>query len=87
MGDPPQEGEVVAVRDHLPSSFAALGFSAGERLVVLDASGPDWWYAHNQREMGFIPAASVRPLGPADRPGGGRDAGVPGERTAKWQPS
>ncbi|XP_056444450.1 SH3 domain-binding protein 4-like [Gadus chalcogrammus] len=81
VGDPPQEGEVVAVRDHLPGSFAALGFSAGERLVVLDASGPDWWYAHNQREMGFIPAASVRPLGPADRPGGGRDAGVPGERT------
>ncbi|KAI1899437.1 hypothetical protein AGOR_G00061780 [Albula goreensis] len=54
--------EVVAVKDYCPSSFTTLKFSKGDRLFVLDTSGGEWWYAHNNTEMGYIPAAYVQPL-------------------------
>ncbi|KAJ8415001.1 hypothetical protein AAFF_G00006990 [Aldrovandia affinis] len=54
--------EVVAIKDYCPSSFTTLKFSKGDRLFVLDASGGEWWYAHNNTEMGYIPAAYVQPL-------------------------
>lgn len=55
--------EVVAIKDYSPSSFTTLRFSRGDRLFVLDASGGEWWYAHNNTEMGYIPAAYVEPVG------------------------
>ncbi|XP_056287421.1 SH3 domain-binding protein 4-A-like isoform X2 [Pseudoliparis swirei] len=69
--------EVVAVKDYRPSSFTTLSFSKGDRLLVLDTSGGEWWYAHNHTEMGYIPAAYVRPLAPrpADGPGEGPEDG------------
>uniref|UniRef100_A0A673ANP8 SH3-domain binding protein 4 n=1 Tax=Sphaeramia orbicularis TaxID=375764 RepID=A0A673ANP8_9TELE len=54
--------EVVAIKDYCPSSFTTLKFSKGDRLFVLDTSGGEWWYAHNNTEMGYIPAAYVQPL-------------------------
>lgn len=54
--------EVVAIKDYCPSSFTTLKFSKGDRLYVLDTSGGEWWYAHNNTEMGYIPAAYVQPL-------------------------
>ncbi|XP_028255188.1 SH3 domain-binding protein 4-A [Parambassis ranga] len=54
--------EVVAIKDYCPSSFTTLRFSKGDRLYVLDTSGGEWWYAHNNTEMGYIPAAYVQPL-------------------------
>ncbi|CAL8370946.1 unnamed protein product [Arctogadus glacialis] len=54
--------EVVAIKDYCPSSFTTLKFSKGERLYVLDTSGGEWWYAHNNTEMGYIPAAYVEPV-------------------------
>ncbi|CAF90776.1 unnamed protein product, partial [Tetraodon nigroviridis] len=54
--------EVVAIKDFCPSSFTTLSFSKGDHLYVLDTSGGDWWYAHNNTEMGYIPAAYVQPL-------------------------
>ncbi|CAL8266981.1 unnamed protein product [Lota lota] len=54
--------EVVAIKDYCPSSFTTLKFSKGERLYVLDTSGGEWWYAHNNTEMGYIPAAYVEPI-------------------------
>uniref|UniRef100_A0A8C6WNY2 SH3-domain binding protein 4 n=1 Tax=Neogobius melanostomus TaxID=47308 RepID=A0A8C6WNY2_9GOBI len=51
--------EVVAIKDYCPSSFTTLKFSKGDRLYVLDSSGGEWWYAHNNTEMGYIPAAYV----------------------------
>ncbi|TKS66350.1 SH3 domain-binding protein 4-A [Collichthys lucidus] len=48
--------EVVAIKDYCPSSFTTLKFSKGDRLYVLDTSGGEWWYAHNNTEMGYIPA-------------------------------
>ncbi|CAL9689763.1 unnamed protein product [Knipowitschia caucasica] len=54
--------EVVAIKDYCPSSFTTLKFSKGDRLYVLDSSGGEWWYAHNNTEMGYIPAAYVQPL-------------------------
>uniref|UniRef100_A0A3P9HNL3 SH3 domain binding protein 4 n=1 Tax=Oryzias latipes TaxID=8090 RepID=A0A3P9HNL3_ORYLA len=54
--------EVVAIKDYCPSSFTTLKFSKGDRLYVLDASGGEWWYAHNNTEMGYIPAAYVQPI-------------------------
>ena len=54
--------EVVAIKDYCPSSFTTLKFSKGERLFVLDTSGGEWWYAHNNTEMGYIPAAYVQPV-------------------------
>lgn len=54
--------EVVAIKDYCPSSFTTLKFSKGDRLFVLDTSGGDWWYAHNNTEMGYIPAAYVQPV-------------------------
>lgn len=54
--------EVVAIKDYCPSSFTTLKFSKGDHLYVLDASGGEWWYAHNNTEMGYIPAAYVEPL-------------------------
>uniref|UniRef100_A0A8C2WTH9 SH3-domain binding protein 4 n=1 Tax=Cyclopterus lumpus TaxID=8103 RepID=A0A8C2WTH9_CYCLU len=54
--------EVVAIKDYCPSSFTTLKFSKGDRLYVLDSSGGDWWYAHNNTEMGYIPAAYVEPI-------------------------
>ncbi|XP_028323469.1 SH3 domain-binding protein 4-A-like [Gouania willdenowi] len=54
--------EVVAIKDYCPSSFTTLKFSKGDRLFVLDTSGGEWWYAHNNSEMGYIPAAYVQPL-------------------------
>ncbi|TKS67914.1 SH3 domain-binding protein 4 [Collichthys lucidus] len=54
--------EVVAIKDYCPSSFTTLKFSKGDRLYVLDSSGGDWWYAHNNTEMGYIPAAYVQPI-------------------------
>ncbi|XP_068446890.1 SH3 domain-binding protein 4-A-like [Clinocottus analis] len=52
--------EVVAIKDYCPSSFSTLKFSKGDRLYVLDTSGGEWWYAHNNMEMGYIPAAYVQ---------------------------
>uniref|UniRef100_A0AAV2L5I4 Uncharacterized protein n=2 Tax=Knipowitschia caucasica TaxID=637954 RepID=A0AAV2L5I4_KNICA len=54
--------EVVAIKDYCPSSFTTLKFSKGDRLFVLDTSGGEWWYAHNNTEMGYIPATYVQPL-------------------------
>uniref|UniRef100_A0A669BLB2 SH3-domain binding protein 4 n=2 Tax=Oreochromis TaxID=8139 RepID=A0A669BLB2_ORENI len=54
--------EVVAIKDYCPSSFTTLKFSKGDRLYVLDSSGGEWWYAHNNKEMGYIPAAYVEPI-------------------------
>uniref|UniRef100_A0A665UNQ0 SH3 domain-binding protein 4-A-like n=1 Tax=Echeneis naucrates TaxID=173247 RepID=A0A665UNQ0_ECHNA len=54
--------EVVAIKDYCPSSFTTLKFSKGDRLYVLDMSGGEWWYAHNNTEMGYIPAAYVQPV-------------------------
>uniref|UniRef100_A0A8D3B156 SH3 domain-binding protein 4 n=1 Tax=Scophthalmus maximus TaxID=52904 RepID=A0A8D3B156_SCOMX len=54
--------EVVAIKDYCPSSFTTLKFSKGDRLYVLDSSGAEWWYAHNNTEMGYIPAAYVQPV-------------------------
>lgn len=54
--------EVVAIKDYCPSSFTTLKFSKGDHLFVLDTSGGEWWYAHNNTEMGYIPAAYVQPV-------------------------
>ncbi|XP_051912830.1 SH3 domain-binding protein 4-A-like [Hippocampus zosterae] len=54
--------EVIAIKDYLPRSLSTLKFSKGDRLFVLDTSGGEWWYAHNNREMGYIPAAYVTAL-------------------------
>ncbi|XP_031729167.1 SH3 domain-binding protein 4 [Anarrhichthys ocellatus] len=54
--------EVIAIKDYCPSSFTTLKFSKGDRLYVLDSSGGEWWYAHNNTEMGYIPAAYVEPI-------------------------
>uniref|UniRef100_A0A8C5PYL5 SH3 domain binding protein 4 n=1 Tax=Leptobrachium leishanense TaxID=445787 RepID=A0A8C5PYL5_9ANUR len=54
--------EVVAIKDYCPNNFTTLKFSKGEHLYVLDASGGDWWYAHNTTEMGYIPSSYVQPL-------------------------
>ncbi|XP_052004184.1 SH3 domain-binding protein 4-like [Xyrauchen texanus] len=54
--------EVIAIKDYCPSSFTTLKFSKGDCLYVLDTSGGEWWYAHNSKEMGYIPAAYVQPI-------------------------
>uniref|UniRef100_A0A1A8PB63 SH3-domain binding protein 4 n=1 Tax=Nothobranchius pienaari TaxID=704102 RepID=A0A1A8PB63_9TELE len=54
--------EVVAIKDYCPSSFTTLKFSKGDRLFVLDSSGGEWWYAHNNTEMGYIPVTYVQPI-------------------------
>ncbi|XP_019727501.1 SH3 domain-binding protein 4 isoform X2 [Hippocampus comes] len=54
--------EVVAIKDYCASSFTTLKFSKGDRLYVLDTSGSEWWYAHNNTEMGYVPAAYVEPV-------------------------
>ncbi|XP_018591097.1 SH3 domain-binding protein 4-A-like isoform X2 [Scleropages formosus] len=54
--------EVIAIKDYCPSSFSTLKFTKGDHLFVLDTSGGDWWYAHNNTEMGYIPAAYVQPI-------------------------
>ncbi|KAK3510039.1 hypothetical protein QTP70_026246 [Hemibagrus guttatus] len=58
--------EVVAIKDYCPNSFTTLKFSKGDRLYVLDTSGGDWWYAHNNTEMGYIPSSYVQPVGCRD---------------------
>lgn len=58
--------EVVAIKDYCPSSFTTLKFCKGDRLYVLDTSGGDWWYAHNNTEMGYIPSSYVQPVGYRD---------------------
>ncbi|KAK1802440.1 hypothetical protein P4O66_022095 [Electrophorus voltai] len=54
--------EVVAIKDYCPSSFTTLKFSKGDHLYVLDSSDGEWWYAHNNTEMGYIPSAYVQPI-------------------------
>ncbi|XP_065148705.2 SH3 domain-binding protein 4 [Paramisgurnus dabryanus] len=54
--------EVIAIKDYCPSSFTTLKFSKGDCLYVIDTSGGEWWYAHNSKEMGYIPAAYVQPV-------------------------
>ncbi|XP_026865850.2 SH3 domain-binding protein 4 [Electrophorus electricus] len=54
--------EVIAIKDYCPSNFTTLRFSKGDCLYVLDTSGGEWWYAHNNTEMGYIPAAYVQPI-------------------------
>ncbi|XP_061664023.1 SH3 domain-binding protein 4-A-like [Syngnathoides biaculeatus] len=54
--------EVVAIKDYCPTSLTTLTFSKGDRLFILDTSGGEWWYAHNNKEMGYIPASSVKLL-------------------------
>ncbi|XP_051550562.1 SH3 domain-binding protein 4-A-like isoform X1 [Myxocyprinus asiaticus] len=54
--------EVVAIKDYCPSSFTTLKFSKGDHLYVLDTSGGEWWYAHNNKEMGYIPSTYVQPI-------------------------
>ncbi|XP_028848095.1 SH3 domain-binding protein 4 [Denticeps clupeoides] len=60
--------EVVAIKDYCPSSFTTLKFSKGDRLFVIDTSHGEWWYAHNNIEMGYIPSAYVQPLNCRDSP-------------------
>lgn len=55
--------EVVAIKDYCPTNFTTLKFNKGDVLYVLDTSGPEWWYAHNNTEMGYIPASYVQPVG------------------------
>ncbi|XP_077473533.1 SH3 domain-binding protein 4-like isoform X2 [Stigmatopora argus] len=79
--------EVVAVKDYCPSGFTALKFSKGQRLFVLDASGGDWWYAHNNTEMGYIPAAYVRPAGsPDSSSGAGEESASETDLLGEWLP-
>ncbi|TRY59267.1 hypothetical protein DNTS_016355 [Danionella cerebrum] len=54
--------EVIAIKDYCPSNFTTLKFSKGDCLYVIDTSGAEWWYAHNSKEMGYIPAAYVQPI-------------------------
>lgn len=54
--------EVIAIKDYCPSNFTTLKFSKGDHLYVLDTSAGEWWYAHNNTEMGYIPAAYVQPV-------------------------
>ncbi|XP_051549195.1 SH3 domain-binding protein 4-A [Myxocyprinus asiaticus] len=54
--------EVVAIKDYCPSSFTTLKFCKGDHLYVLDTSGGEWWYAHDNREMGYIPSTYVQPI-------------------------
>lgn len=54
--------EVIAIKDYCPSNFTTLKFCKGDHLYVLDTSGGEWWYAHNNTEMGYIPAAYVKPV-------------------------
>ncbi|XP_060731736.1 SH3 domain-binding protein 4 isoform X2 [Tachysurus vachellii] len=54
--------EVIAIKDYCPSNFTTLKFSKGDHLYVLDTSAGEWWYAHNNTEMGYIPAAYVKPV-------------------------
>lgn len=54
--------EVIAIKDYCPTNFTTLRFNKGDRLYVLDTSGPEWWYAHNNTEMGYIPASYVQPV-------------------------
>ncbi|XP_069790377.1 SH3 domain-binding protein 4-like [Narcine bancroftii] len=54
--------EVVAIKDYCPTNFTTLKFNKGDLLYVLDTSGPEWWYAHNNTEMGYIPASYVQPV-------------------------
>ncbi|XP_033860384.1 SH3 domain-binding protein 4-A-like [Acipenser ruthenus] len=78
--------EVVAIKDYCPTSFTTLKFCKGDHLYVLDTSGGDWWYAHNNTEMGYIPAAYVLPVshrnsslsdsGMIDIPGDSADEGA-----------
>lgn len=53
---------MIAIKDYCPSSFTTLKFSKGDFLYVIDTSGGEWWYAHNSKEMGYIPAAYVQPI-------------------------
>ncbi|XP_077584275.1 SH3 domain-binding protein 4-like [Stigmatopora nigra] len=79
--------EVVAVKDYCPSGFTALKFSKGQRLFVLDSSGGDWWYAHNNTEMGYIPAAYVRPAGsPDSSSGAGEETASETDLLGEWLP-
>uniref|UniRef100_A0A8C4XFM2 SH3-domain binding protein 4a n=1 Tax=Erpetoichthys calabaricus TaxID=27687 RepID=A0A8C4XFM2_ERPCA len=55
--------EVIAIKDYCPTSFTTLKFCKGDHLYVLDTSGGEWWYAHNNTEMGYIPSAYVQPVG------------------------
>ncbi|XP_062862068.1 SH3 domain-binding protein 4 isoform X1 [Trichomycterus rosablanca] len=52
--------EVIAIKDYCPSTLTTLKFCKGDRLYVLDTSAGEWWYAHNYKEMGYIPAAYVQ---------------------------
>ncbi|KAM8904982.1 SH3 domain-binding protein 4-A isoform 2-T8 [Spinachia spinachia] len=77
--------QVVAIKDYWPSSFTTLKFAKGDRLYVLDTSGGEWWYAHNNTEMGYIPAAYVQPVDL--RNSSLSDSGMidsPGEGSENW---
>ncbi|XP_038644095.1 SH3 domain-binding protein 4-like isoform X1 [Scyliorhinus canicula] len=65
--------EVVAIKDYCPTNFTTLKFNKGDLLYVLDTSGSEWWYAHNNTEMGYIPASYVQPVG---RSSSLRDSGM-----------
>ncbi len=52
--------EVIAIKDYC-LQLTTLKFSKGDCLYVIDTSGGEWWYAHNSKEMGYIPAAYVQP--------------------------
>ncbi|TSM60557.1 SH3 domain-binding protein 4 [Bagarius yarrelli] len=54
--------EVIAIKDYCPSNFTTLKFHKGDHLYVLDTTAGEWWYAHNNTEMGYIPAAYVKPV-------------------------
>ncbi|XP_077591170.1 SH3 domain-binding protein 4-A [Stigmatopora nigra] len=54
--------EVVAIKDYFPRSLTTLKITKGDRLFVLDTSDSEWWYVHNNREMGYIPASCVKLL-------------------------
>ncbi|XP_057686134.1 SH3 domain-binding protein 4-A-like [Corythoichthys intestinalis] len=54
--------EVVAIKDYFPRSLTTLKINKGDRLFVLDTSDCEWWYVHNNREMGYIPASCVQLL-------------------------
>lgn len=58
--DEPSE-VVVAVENYMPKDPSSLGFSEGQRAMVLEKAG-GWWFVRIGEEEGWVPGGFFEPL-------------------------
>lgn len=56
----PEVQEAVCLYDYEPDGKGMIGFSAGDRIGIVEKTNDEWWLALKNGEQGWVPAAYVQ---------------------------